>query len=96
MSDDDDMGVIREAMALRVKFRIVDLHGKPLRQRYHLTVMSPHPQNRGGNFPAGPVTKTLGMKIGKGGFSSEEANSMGVCVEEIPPDERAQDPVYNY
>ena len=56
--------------------------------------MGVHPQNRGGNYPKGVITKNLGIGIGKGGFSAEEANAMGVCVEEIPLSERGADPVY--
>ena len=78
-SREPDMGVIREAMALRVKYRT----GK---QKFMLRAMGVHPQNRGGNYPKGTVVKNLGVSIGKSGFTSEEANHAGVCVEEIPPE----------
>ena len=55
--------------------------------------MGVHPQNRGGNYPKGTVVKNLGVSIGKSGFTSEEANHAGVCVEEIPPAERTEDPM---
>ena len=45
-----------------------------------LTAMGVHPQNRGGNYPKGKVTATLGKKVGTAGFSLEEANHAGVCV----------------
>ena len=83
-SREPDIGVIREAMALRVKYRT----GK---QQFMLRAMGVHPQNRGGNYPKGSVVKNLGVKIGDSGFSTEEANHAGVCVEEIPASERTGD-----
>ena len=85
-SREADIGVIREAMAFRVKYRT----GK---RKIMLTAMGVHPQNRGGNYPKGTVVKNLGVSIGKSGFTSEEANHAGVCVEEIPPEERRADPM---
>ena len=85
-SREPDIGVIREAMALRVKYRT----GK---QKFMLRAMGVHPQNRGGNYPKGSVVKNLGVKIGDGGFSTEEANHAGVCVEEIPASQRTEDPM---
>ena len=49
-SKEPDIGVIREAMALRVKYRT----GK---QKFMLRAMGVHPQNRGGNYPKGSVVK---------------------------------------
>ncbi len=74
-------------MTLRDKYR-------KCKQWYMLKIMGVHPQNRGGRYPQGRVTRSLGVESGVGGFSAEEANRMGVCVEEIPPHERNGDPTY--
>ena len=49
-----------------------------------LTAMGVHPKNRGSNYPKGTFVRSLGVQIGNGGFSAEEASHAGVCAEEIP------------
>ena len=73
-----DDGLIRQAMALRVK------HRKPQKQNVPLSVLGVHQMNRGGVCPMSETVTKLGLKIVAGGFSKEEANHQGVCVEEPP------------
>ena len=76
------MGLIRRAMALRVKYRVST--GKSPRQMIPLSLLGVHPQNRGGVYPQGETVMHLGWSIFKAGFSTEEGNHEGVCVQEKP------------
>ena len=43
-----------------------------------------HPENRGGVYPQGDDVKQLAIRLAKAGFSQEEADHQGVCVQEPP------------
>ena len=45
-----------------------------------------HPENRGGVYPQGDDVKQLAIRLAKAGFSQEEADHQGVCVQEPPAD----------
>ena len=72
-------GCVAAAMAYRVKYR---------RENKKLDIMlrsiAPHPDNRRGVYPNGETVCNLGLSILNEGFSLEEANHAGVCVEEVP------------
>ena len=74
-------------MAYRVKYRVAG--GK--RQMY-LSLLGVHPLNRAGVYPSPETVQNLGLKLLETGFSEDEANHEGVCVQEIPPEERRGDP----
>ena len=74
-------------MAYRVKYRVAG--GK--RQMY-LSLLGVHPLNRGGVYPSPETVQNLGLKLLQTGFSEDEANHEGVCVQEIPAEERSCDP----
>ena len=82
MSTAMDIGLVRQAMAFRVKYRVA----KKVISLFRLAV---HPQNRGGMYPQPDTVRNLGLKIISKGFNQSEANHEGVCVEEIPYSERA-------
>ncbi len=94
-SPDSDvtMGIIRRAMALRVKYRVASATGAKKR-RIPLALMGVHNMNRGGVYPNGERVANLAVELLKAGFSEEEANHEGVCVQEVPATERKHDPVY--
>ena len=79
-----DDGLVRKAMAYRVKYR---LPGQ--RRKIPLSRLGVHPQNRGGMYPQPDTVRNLGLKIISKGFNQSEANHEGVSVEEIPCSERA-------
>ena len=84
---DHELGLVRQAMAYRVKYRVAG--GK--RQMY-LSLLGVHPLNRGGVYPSPETVQNLGLKLLQTGFSEDEANHEGVCVQEIPAEERSCDP----
>ena len=84
MSDNEkhmDIGLVRLAMAFRVKYRVC--------QDKFIAVarMGVHQAKRGGQYPNADTVKNLLCKILKTGFSENEANHEGVCVESIPQHE---------
>ena len=79
-------GIIREAMAWRVKYRLT-YNGKAKR-RLQIQTMGVHPTNRGGVYPNEDKVMSLGQHILKCGADQDEADHNGVCVEEIPEVER--------
>ena len=81
------MGLIRKAMAFRVKFRLEG--GKKM---VPLGLLGVHPMNRRGLFPNGERVKSLGLDILKDGFSIDEAQREGVCVEEAPREQQKRLP----
>ena len=83
MSTAMDIGLVRQAMAFRVKYRVA-------KKVISLSRMGVHPQNRGGMYPQPDTVRNLGLKILSKGFNQSEANHEGVCVEEIPYSERAK------
>ena len=82
-----DIGLVRQAMAYRVKYRI-----SKERKSISLNRMGVHPMNRGGVYPQPDTVRNLGLKLLKTGFSVHEANHEGVCVEEVPFNERGAAP----
>ena len=83
MSTAMDIGLVRQAMAFRVKYRVA----KKVLSLYRLAV---HPHNRGGMYPQPDTVRNLGLKIITKGFNQSEANHEGVSVEEMPFCERAK------
>ena len=83
------MGIIREAMAFRVKYRIGD--GRSLKRLVHLEMLCVHKGNRGGVYPTPVTVANLGIGVFQDGFNPEEANHEGVCVQEVPDAERPHD-----
>ena len=82
-----DMGTVRKAMAFKVKYRVAS-DSKHVKQRLPLRLLGVHPANRGGVFPQANVVRALGIKLGRRGFSQEEADHQGVCVRQ-PTDEKS-------
>ena len=81
-----DVGLVRKAMAWRVKYRKPDKNRIPI----PLSRMGVHPSNRGGMYPQADTVRNLGLKILRTGFSQSEANHEGVVVEEVPFCKRAE------
>ena len=79
-----DIGLVRKAMAFRVKYRLDNK-----KRLIALSRLGVHPQNRGGMYPQPDTVRNLGLKIITKGFNQSEANHEGVSVEEIPCSERA-------
>ena len=80
-----DVGLVRKAMAWRVKYRVLDNDRLPI----PLCRMGVHPANRGGMYPQADTVRNLGLTIIRTGFSQSEANHEGVAVEEVPFCKRA-------
>ena len=78
-----EMGLVRQAMAYRVKYRVSV--GKRTISLFRLGV---HKQNRGGMYPQPDIVRNLGLKVLATGFNESEANHEGVCVEYVPLHER--------
>ena len=85
-------GAVRKAMALRVKYRLVDDVAGTARKEIPLSLLAVQPKNRAGLYPNGETVYNLCKRILKGGFSCEEANHAGVCVQELPPTQRNKQP----
>ena len=81
-----EMGIVRQAMAYRVKYRIG--HAK---MRKNIRFLGIHPKNRAGVYACGETVKALGVNLMKWAFSQEEADHAGVCVEEVPTGQRSSD-----
>ena len=80
-----DLGEVKRAIAFRVKYRLSSNTGH-MKRRLALNLLGVHPQNRGGVYPQGDVVKNLGIMFARTGFSQEEADHQGVCVQEPPQD----------
>ena len=78
-----DMGTVRKAMAMRVKYRVLTDSGQ-VKRRLSLRLLGVHPDNRGGIYPQGDVVKTLGIRLAGLGYNQDEADHQGVAVQEIP------------
>ena len=72
-----------KAMALRIKYRTKTDAGQ-IKRRLPLLTLSVHPENRGGVYPQGDDVKQLAIRLAKAGFSQEEADRQGVCVQKPP------------
>ena len=64
-----DMGLVRKAMAFRVKYRVS--LGK---ERMPLARLGVHPQTRGGLYPQPDIVRNLGLHIMATGFNGSEAD----------------------
>ena len=82
-----DIGLVRQAMALKVKYRRPQSDGK-WKTRIGWDWIGAHPSNRGGTFPSGLSCKSLGKDIMGMGVAAEEADHMGVVVEAVPQSRR--------
>ena len=87
---DKEMGIIREAMAYKVKYRP---NGEKKVVRLPIVLLGIHKMNRGGVYPAAERVKKLGIDILKWGADRDEADHNGVCVEEVPLEYRRKDPM---
>ena len=88
MSSDDELhGIIKRAMALRVKYRV-----EYKKRKLPLALLGVHPRNRSGVYPNADRVESLGMALLKDGFNVEEAEHEGVCVQEVPMAERSAYP----
>ena len=76
---------VSKAMAFRMKYRTTTDAGQ-IKRRLPLLTLSVHPENRGGVNPQGDDAKQLATRLAKAGFSQEEADHQGVCVQEPPAD----------
>lgn len=78
-----DDGLMKKAMAFRVKYRINEGQYK---RKLSLDLLGVHPMNRRGVYPNPDRIVSLGIGILKDNFNLEEANHAGVCVQEVPRD----------
>ena len=79
-----DLGTMAKAMALKVKYRRCFDCGHKYKKRIMWDLIGVHPENRGTLFPQIDTLKLLGKNIMAMGASIEEADHMGVVVEEEP------------
>ena len=77
------MGLMRRALLLRAKYRV-----QAEKDKIPLTILGVHPSNRAGVYPMEETVMNLSLSILSGGFSLEEANHEGVCVQEVPAEEK--------
>ena len=70
------LGLIRQAMAYRVKYRVVDGDGGHTR-KMPLSLLGVHNRNPGGVYPSPEAVENLGLKLLSQGFSLSEANHEG-------------------
>ena len=82
-----DMGLVRAAMAFRVKYRVCQD-----RKLISLSRLGVRKLNRGGVYPQPDTVRNLGLKLLGTGFNESEANHEGVCLEEVPFNERGKEP----
>ena len=82
-----DMGLVRAAMAFRVKYRVCQD-----RKLISLSRLGVHKLNRGEVYPQPDTVRNLGLKLLGTGFNESEANHEGVCLEEVPFNERGKEP----
>ena len=90
MSNSLDNGILRAAMAYRVKYRKEILCEGKLQHFTRLMPrqLCPHNKNRGGVYPNENAVRDLGVGLLDQYFLQEEADHLGVCVEEVPSAER--------
>jgi hypothetical protein len=75
-----DIGVIRAGMAYRAKYRVQHPDGGK-NKHIPLSLLGVHKQNRGGVYPQADTVQNLALKLLEVGFSPDEANHEGVCVQ---------------
>ena len=71
-----DIGTIREAMAWRVKYRVVDASGNTM-SRIPILMLGVHNSNRGGVYTSESDVYDLCETLVKKGFVQEEADHAG-------------------
>ena len=81
--DEGAIGLIRRALLLRAKYRI-----QTEKIKIPLAILGVHPANRAGVYPMEETVMNLGLSLLSGGFSVEEADHEGVCVQEVPVEEQ--------
>ena len=81
-AQEDAIGLTRRALVLRAKYRV-----RTEKRQILVSILGAHPLNRSGVFPTEETVMNLGMAILEIGFSVDEANHEGVCVQEVPADE---------
>ena len=74
-------------MAWRVKYRVAKV-----KKHVALDLLGVHAQNRAGVYPNADRVEGLGTGLLKDGFSIDEADHEGVCVQEVPMAVRMKDP----
>jgi hypothetical protein len=84
-----DVGIIRQAMAYKVKYRKHD--GQKI--IIPIRLLGCHPLNRGGIYPQSERCQKLCSDVVSWGYDREDAEHNGVCVEEIPTTERRFNPM---
>ena len=90
----EDFGIIRQAMAYRVKYRrwFKEPGSKKDTRFLNISVrqLVVSRANRGGAYPNEETVRNLGIWIADNGFSQDEADHNGVCVEEVPEAQRPE------
>ena len=81
-AQEDAIGLIRRALVFRAKYR-----EHPEKRQILVSILGVHPLNRSGVYPMEETVMNLGMTILGIGFSVDEANHEGVCVQEVPANE---------
>ena len=84
------MGLMRQAMALIAKYRMVQKDGT-YKTNLGWDLIGAHPDNRGASYPSGSRVKSLAVQIMGMGCIAEEADHMGVVVQEKPQSRRLDD-----
>ena len=80
---DEAIGLVRRALLLRAKYRV-----QSEKLTIPLSILAVHPDNRAGVYPMEDTVINLGLGILLSGFSVDEANHEGVCVQEVPAEEQ--------
>ena len=82
---DEAIGLVRRALLLRAKYRV-----QSEKLTIPLSILAVHPSNRAGVYPMEDTVINLGLGILLSGFSVDEANHEGVCVQEVPAEEQGK------
>ena len=89
MSDNDAVkGLCIRAAAFIAKYCEKDAYGQPLLIDIEMWSTSVHPGNRGFFYTQGKACKSLLLRLGKGGFLKDEANTKPVMMRERPSHDR--------
>ena len=89
MSDNDAVkGLCLRAAAHVAKYCEKDAYGQPLLIDIDIWSTSVHPGNRGFFYTQGKACKSLLLRLGKGGFLKDEANTKPIMMRERPSHDR--------
>ena len=79
-------GQIQQAMAYRVKYRVMHKEGAKQVQTVIIAIrkLGVHMKNRGGVYPNVDILKELCTYLLDNGFLRSEADHQGVCVQDVP------------